>query len=228
MSLVSNRLFKKITITTSNQSLIHWIIQQYFILMSIFQPTRFLTLSKIIYLHWKFLLWTCVFCKLNIPSFVPKICRTIFGENIRCITFRYFCTKIFFELVNIFGTGCGTICCVVVWCHYCVAGPGLIWLVSRKFYLVTWRHCGQESAVQCGPQYKIFYFLISVRGPGSQIALPLSLWKCCLIESVSSCAAQARLPGCGGHQSCGKSGPGPHTFTLNFYTASQTNCLCIT
>ena len=69
-------------------------------------------------------------------------CRTIFGENIHCITFRYFCTKIFFELVNIFGTGCGTICCVVVWCHYCVAGPGLIWLVSRKFYLVTWRHCG--------------------------------------------------------------------------------------
>ena len=228
MSLVSNRLFKKITITTSNQSLIHWIIQQYFILMSIFQPTRFLTLSKIIYLHWKFLLWTCVFCKLNIPSFVPKNCRTIFGEKIHCITFRYFCTEIFFELVNIFGTGCGTICCVVVWCHYCVAGPGLIWLVSRKFYLVTWRHCGQESAVQRRPQYKIFYFLISVRGPGSQIALPLSLWKCCLIESVSSCAAQARLPGCGGHQSCGKSGPGPHTFTLNFYTASQTNCLCIT
>ena len=169
-----------------------------------------------------------MFCKLNICTIICANCRTIFGENIHCITFRYFCTKIFFELVNIFGTGCGTICCVVVWCHYCVAGPGLIWLVSRKFYLVTWRHCGQESVVQCGPQYKIFYFLISAPGPGSQIALPLSLWKCCLIESVSSCAAQARLPGCGGHQSCGKSGPGPHTFTLNFYTASQTNCLCIT
>ena len=143
------------------------------------------------YLHWKFLLWTCVFCKLNIPSFVPKICRTIFGENIRCITFKYFCTKIFFELVNIFGTGCGTICCVVVWCHYCVAGPGLIWLVSRKFYLVTWRHCGQESAVQCGPQYKIFYFLISVRGPGSQIAL-LSLSGSVVWLSLSPAARLRR------------------------------------
>ena len=28
------------------------------------------------------------------------------------ITFRYFWSKIFFELVSIFGTGCGTICCV--------------------------------------------------------------------------------------------------------------------
>ena len=125
---------------------------------------------------------------------MPKICRTIFGENIRCIKFRYFCTKIFFELVNIFGTGCGTICCVVVWCHYCVAGPGLIWLVSRKFYLVTWRHCGQESAVQCGPQYKIFYFLISVRGPGSQIALlSLSLevlfdWVCLQLRGSGEAA----------------------------------------
>ena len=125
---------------------------------------------------------------------MPKICRTIFGENIRCITFRYFCTKIFFELVNIFGTGCGTICCVVVWCHYCVAGPGLIWLVSRKFYLVTWRHCGQESAVQCGPQYKIFYFLISVPGPGSQIALlSLSLevlfdWVCLQLRGSGEAA----------------------------------------
>ena len=155
MSLVSNRLFKKITITTSNQSLIHWIIQQYFILMSIFQPTRFLTLSKIIYIHWKFLLRTCVmFCKciIIIKKMVTKYLGKIFSVF---ITFRYFWTKIFFDLVNIFRTGCGTICCVVVWCHYCVAGPGLIWLVSRKFYLVTWRHCGQESAVQCRPQYKI-------------------------------------------------------------------------
>ena len=131
-------------------------------------------------------------CSVNVLSFLPKNGRKFLGKIFSVfITFRYFWTKIFFELVNIFRTGCGTICCVVVWCHYCVAGPGLIWLVSRKFYLVTWRHCGQESAVQCRPQYKIFYFLISVPGSGSQLAL-LSLSGSVVWLSLSPAARLRR------------------------------------
>ena len=101
MSLVSNGSFQKITITTSNQSPIHKIIHQYFLISFVSKyPTQL-----------KF--WSQVW-----PVFVGHPAQVLLVVPLVWIR--------------------------AVWAEPCTIP---IWLVDRKFYLVTPCHCDIEAGV---------------------------------------------------------------------------------